>query len=141
MNARMRKKRLKKYALDFCDMVFNDHFKNRLIPFNNRIPKIIFYQEMGAIPSEKFPEGIRNVSVETPERLTEIAGEYYNNTVYIYGFSKRSLEEVKETIRHECLHFLLMGNGLPGKDEDELFLLLATEYDATPYYLIEKGIV
>ena len=71
----------------------------------------------------------------------EINGFYSckDKVIEIYAINERTTEELKETARHECLHFILHDAGLSFDDEDTTFLMLAIKYNAFPYGLIKRA--
>lgn len=130
---RKRSQKLKRYAIRFCDQVRND-FPRKLWTTDN--PVIKFYRLPGAANSKLlFGIGERN-----NKGLFIIEG-FYNDErkeVEIYNTTKEKTDNLRRTIRHECIHFLLNKSGLPYKDSDDLFLLLAFMYDAKPYGLLKR---
>lgn len=58
-----------------------------------------------------------------------------NNTITVYDIMAENTDELKQTIRHECIHFILYNNDLPARDEDIMFLLFTIAYNANPYNL------
>lgn len=117
-------KYLNRYAQSFCDKVRMDFSKYKLTKNN---PHVICYKEKGISP-----DGII------------IDGEYADGKIYIYDCFGQVPLELKRTIKHEALHFILNQSGLPDKDDDDIFLLFAIKYNARPYALfnipeLQKG--
>lgn len=128
-----RKKKYTKYARTFCDRVRNDF--EILQRMQVRYPKMKFYTKKGLTKDIDF-------SYCDPFKkgdYTEISGFYdtEKDCIEIYNFTREKPEELKKTIRHECLHFILASCGLPYSDNDELFITLAIIYNARPYALLK----
>lgn len=119
-------KKLRKYAREFCDTVNRD-FKRLAVP--GCYPGIKFYRGFLIFSKEAIGAEIAETT-EAGEPLA--AGRYYNGCIEIFGITRVSMEELKSVVRHECLHYLLDRKGLPYKDKDNLFILLAIKYNARP---------
>lgn len=128
----MNEKQIREYAISFCDSVRND-FKFFKILFPNRTsnPEIFCFPEPGAVSNVEIIDGIAE---ET--NGNQLINGFYNATnksIEIYNINHATDEELKKTIRHECCHFILHTYELPWDDTDEMFLKLATLYDANPW--------
>lgn len=69
------------------------------------------------------------------DNMTAAFFDTKNNTITVHNIMAENTDELKQTIRHECLHFILYNNDLPARDEDIMFLLFAIAYNANPYNL------
>ena len=122
-------RKLKKYAREFCDTVRRDFSR---LPLTKDYPAIIFYRQLTCAPAET--PGLE-IAERTGDGRPIIDGYYSGGVVEVYGVTKREPAELREIMRHECLHFLLEKSGLPYKDDDDIFLLLAIKYSARPYMI------
>lgn len=127
-----RRQNLKKYAREFINMVRQDFPK---IPITSDTPTLKFYRFSVCVPAST--PGLEYAE-KTAEGKPIINGQYYNGIIEIYGITERKPAELRETVRHECIHFLLDKSGLPYKDTDELFMLLAIFYNAQPAGILEN---
>lgn len=119
-NYRRTKKRLKLYAKSFCREV------KRELPGHIttcKYPKIYCFREEGLNINNDLMDGLY------------IDGK----VIQIYDILRKPLSELKMTVRHECLHFLLYESGLPHDDKDMEFLALAYLYKADPYELLDES--
>ena len=117
MKLRTLKKSLKQYALTFCRTVYEDGqevLKKEVYPSRMHFSKWPGPFIDGIVPNEQGPHMAQ---------------------IEIYGIIERPIEDMKMTIRHECLHFILRENGLPWDDYDNIFLIFAFCYGAVPYGL------
>lgn len=130
---------LEKYAKDFCDSVRS----NKELPFELtdlltiEYPKMHFYSLEGIIKKHENNNYLENISEELNGNYI-IEGLYDDGQIEIYGLLKYDLEKLKENVRHECLHFLLDKSGLPYDDTNEIFLILAMYFNATPYGILKN---
>ena len=138
MKTQKRTQKLKRYSKQFCDQVRQD-FPTLKQLAKTSYPIVKCFILHGKAETEK--------SYLTEEHFTllqdgtaEINGffQYESKTIEVYAITERSAEELKETIRHECLHFLLYDAGLPFDDEDDIFLFLSIKYNALPYGLLAR---
>ena len=105
MLKRKRMQKIKKYAKDFCDRVTNDYPK---IIKNYPLIELLTYKDI--LLNGKY--------------LVDGYFDHGTNHVVIANIYNPRVKELKQIIRHECLHFLLYNSGLPSKDDDILFTLL-----------------
>lgn len=126
-----RRQKLKKYAYSFCDTIRQELPK---LQITKEHPTILFYRRPYSVFSDIPGSGIAE---KTENGGTLIDGFYCDGRIEIYNTARERPEELRRTIRHECLHFLLDRSGHPWKDADNLFILLALEYDARPTVLYE----
>lgn len=126
---KQRCRKLKKYAREFCDTVRQDFSK---MPLTKDYPAIIFYRQQFCAAAE-IPGA--EIADKTGDGLPVVDGYYCGGVVEVYGVTKENPDELRRTVRHECLHFLLDKSGLPSKDDDDIFLLLAIKYNARPYMI------
>lgn len=129
---RKRTQKLKRYAIDFCDRVRRDFSAVNITTEN---PLIKFYR-YGAFTKCATPE--LEFAEKTPGGDPIISGYYCNGIIEIYDVTTETPAELKRTIRHECLHFLLDKSGLPNNDSDEVFINFAVIYDARPVALLTR---
>ena len=136
MKTRKRTQKIKKYSKQFCDQVRQD-FPQLMTLSKTKYPTIKCFTLWGRGEKKDYlKEDVNNLDGET----MKINGFYNckNKTVEIYAINKRTSEELKETTRHECLHFILHDAGLSFNDENDVFLLLAIKYNAFPYGLLKR---
>ena len=123
---------IKRYARQFCDQVRADF---PILSLTDKNPKIKCFTLPGGTdaPTDAM-EGI----TYTENGIYYLDGffDHDRNIVEIYSITTTPPEELRETVRHECLHYLLFNSGHPHRDSDKLFLFLAANYKAAPYYLI-----
>lgn len=128
--------KLKSYAKAFCDKVCQD-----LEPFGYLItteyPKIIFYRQRCEIviaPGSTMFDNYGDDFKRSPKGNLFAAGYFdcENDTIKVFNVTGERPENLKTTIRHECLHFLLFKSGMPSNDDDAMFLALTILYDAEP---------
>lgn len=118
---------LKRYIYSFCDTVRAEH--KQLTP--GKYPAVAFYR--AAAYTDDLPEHIAAADVDkAPNGKPLISGYYAAGKIEIYGLDLDKLKYLKQTARHETLHYLLDADGLDYKDTDDLFILLAIKYDARP---------
>ena len=137
MKTRKRIQKCKRYANEFCDYVREDLIAvdprmKHLITSQNPAVKCFVFNACTDV--DDIPQGVKL----TPSGKFIVDGEYVaeESAIYIYNVFKCDPKELKRTVRHECIHFLLNKSGLPYKDTDEAFLCLAASYDARPYGLL-----
>lgn len=136
MLTRKRAKKLRKYAKDFCDAVKSDFPE---LSLTAKKPLLRLYRRTGyasiAIKDELSP-----LFEKAKGGQYVIYGNYdeEKGVIGLFNILKEKPDELKRTIRHECLHFLLKESGLPYEDSDKLFLIMAIMYDASPYMLLTK---
>ena len=121
--------KLKKYADQFCDTVGRDFPRLKA----GNYPTVNCFRHPGTVPGN---DARVKMAERTPDGRALIGGHYNNGIIDIYGITG-NLEELKTTVRHECLHWLLDNKGYPYDDSDAIFLLLAILYDANPYGILE----
>lgn len=137
MKTKKRIQKCKRYAKEFCDyvredLIAKDSRMKYLITLQNPVVKC--FVSKACIDSDNIPPGAELA----PNGKPIIDGEYVaeESAIYIYDVFECDPEELRRTIRHECIHFLLDQSGFPSNDTDEMFLCLATIYDARPYGLL-----
>lgn len=115
MLTRKRTQKIKRYAKEFCKQVYRD------------------YGNLGIVDATPVIKCYRGI-YETYDG-TQIDGALIHSTgiVEIYNITKERPEALKQTVRHECLHFLLRKSNLPFEDDTEIFCILALNYNAFPY--------
>lgn len=133
MITKKRTQKLKKYGLDFCNKVRADFPQ---IPFTEKNPQIKCFKEM-CITSDNKLQGIAE-QTKTGHYLIDGQHIEKRGEIHIFNIIKEKPAELKTTVRHECLHFLLYEAGLPYDDEADLFLALAIYYNARPYGLLKR---
>lgn len=139
MLTKKRSQKIKCYVKHFCNDVYTDfpEFKNKVFP------KVRLYREYSytTIDNNSPLKGMEDLTKPVPniENSAIIEGFFdrENEVIEIYGITKETLDALRHTVRHECLHFILYKNGLPYKDEDSLFLTMAIKYNANPYQLLK----
>lgn len=133
MITKKRTQKLKQYSVQFCDKVRADFPQ---IPFTLKNPRIKCFKEQGVTSDDK----LQGIAEQTNKGLYLIDGEYIKEAgeIIIYNIIKEKPAELKTTVRHECLHFLLYESGLPDADETNEFLALALYYNARPYGLLKR---
>ena len=125
-------RKIKKYIREFCDTVRRDFPQ---IPITGNSPVVKLYRHCVCVPTDT--QGLE-FAEKTAEGRPIINGQYYNGIIEIYGITERKPAELRETARHECIHFLLDKSGLPYKDSDDLFTLLAIAYNAQPTEVLKN---
>lgn len=138
MILKKRTQELNDYARRFLDTVRHDH---EIAHFTDQNPEIICYREDAILSSDstgyKFA---RKVSQKTAENEPLISAFYDGEEhIEIYRATLRTIEELYEAVRHECLHFILEKSGYDSEDTSDFFLLLAIAYDACPYGLLDES--
>ena len=141
MLKRKRAKAYKKYALAFIDRVRADY--PIIGALSSEYPKIELYTEQGYTSCKEKNETLRNIAQKSPHGYALISGEYDDErkTVILYHYTREAPAYNKETLRHECIHFILDAAGLPNGDEEPLFLVLAMDYNAQPYMILKEGVL
>ena len=141
MKTKKRIQKCKRYAKEFCDYVREDLIAKYprmkyFITLQNPIVKCFVSKACTDI--DNFPQGVPPDAELAPNGKPIIDGEYVaeESAIYIYDVFECDPEELRRTIRHECIHFLLNQSGFPWNDTDEMFLCLAIAYDARPYGLL-----
>ena len=141
MKTKKRIQKCKRYAKEFCDyvredLIAKDPRMKYFITLQNPIVKCFVCKACTDI--DNFSQGVPPGAELAPNGKPIIDGEYVaeESAIYIYDVFECDPEELRRTIRHECIHFLLNKSGLPYKDTDKVFLNMATIYDARPYGLL-----
>lgn len=136
MKYRKRTQKLKRYARAFCDQIRKDYPRiDRALQLKGIKRPVVRCYRFGVSTKGTFKN-----AVYTAEGHMLING-YYNETnkeIEIFHVTKEKPEELRCTVRHECIHFILESCGLPFRDWDDLFLVLALKYDARPYELFGR---
>ena len=124
---------LKMYAKRFCNTVKREQPK---FINTSKEPTIKFYTQKCFADINDFKDYNANIfEVENEGILIDGFFSKKDTTIEIYNVLNEDLTELKRTIRHECLHFLLYESGQPWSDTDKLFIALSIAYDARPYGL------
>lgn len=125
---------LKKYAAKFCDKVRSEM---PALNLTEKKPHILLYKKEVITECDSMKKYIEYANDINSEYAT-VSGFYSmkDGCIELYGTDRYELKEIKQTLRHECIHFLLHQSGYPYNDEDFIFLLLACQYDARPYSLL-----
>ncbi len=123
--------KLKKYADQFCDTVRRDFPQLKTATAN--YPTVNCFRHPGTVPGN---DARAKMAERTPDGRALIGGHYNNGIIDIYGITG-NLEELKTTVRHECIHWLLDNKGYPYDDSEPLFLLFAIRYNANPYRILD----
>lgn len=112
---------LMEYAETFTTQVKHD----LNIPFDTNIIPIIFIDE----PSNHFAGFDEN---GVPHQIGGgVTLDYRNQSVMkIFDCANHSIDELEQTIRHECIHYILWTLGLKNKDNTAIFHLLCKKYSA-----------
>lgn len=144
MLTRKRKKKLKLYAKNFCNQVFYEYGEK--LKLTNGRPNIKFYTCKCCVEKKdinlEFINDVENKGILDFNKTKD--NEYYfldglfrhkEKKIEIYNIFKEKPAKLRQTIRHECLHFLLYESGHPYEDDSPLFILLALKYNADPYAL------
>lgn len=131
---------LKRYIVSFCDDVRAEYSQLN----GSRRPEVTLHKQEGRT-AQPIPGA--DLADKAPDGQTIVSGYYENGKIEIFGVARDSLAYLKQTARHETIHFLLDAAGLDYRDTDDLFILLAIKYDARPaadlsddfYIKISKG--
>lgn len=112
---------LRKYAETFTTQVKQD----LNIPFDTNIIPIVFIDE----PSNHF------AGYDEKGEPHRIAGgvtlDYKKQSIMkIYDCANHSIDELEQTVRHECIHYMLWALGLKHDDDTAAFHLLCDTYNA-----------
>lgn len=116
---------LKRYIFNFCDEVRAEYKQLN----GSQRPEVVLYKEE-ARTAQPIPGA--DIADKAPDGKTIVSGYYENGKIEIFGVDRDNLAYLKQTARHETIHFLLDAAGLDYKDTDSLFLLMAIKYDARP---------
>lgn len=110
--------KLRQYAKDFCNQVRSEFPQ---IPLASKNPIVECFSKPAL--------GKNNV---------EIAGLFIpeKGKIEVYNILHEKFSDLKTTMRHECIHFLLYESGLQYEDTSETFLLMAAFYNARPYGIL-----
>ncbi|MDF2906044.1 MAG: hypothetical protein K0R34_1365 [Herbinix sp.] len=113
------------YAIKFANKI-TEELSGVKNPFDDKSLNIIYYPD--------FKED--DINNETVTGIT--TGNYAKNCIRIYGLDERDLDDLKQTVRHELIHYILDLLKLNNNDDSAIFWILAEHYDAHPYKELKK---
>lgn len=135
MITKKRTQKLKRYALQFCEQVRADFPQ---IPLTSKNPTVKCFRAIGCTSDAvQLLQGIAEQR-DNGDFIIDGFHDQQGGVIDIFNIIKETPAELKRTVRHECIHFLLYESGLPCEDDANIFIALALNYDARPYGLLKR---